>query len=162
VIAFKLNNYQRAQSYGDPSSPYELIYPGNLKILPGKFDICWPKQILIMELNKKEELIVLSKILETIRFCKIDDESSYLALSPITKDLYLRVRKELYEDLKQTEISFKEVFIENFPHKLEAVKFHINNIENWEKFTLEIKTEVFSILLDPYKIKKETLNMLLS
>lgn len=44
VEAFKLNNYQRAQSYGDPSSPYELIYPGNLKIIPGNLIYAGPNK----------------------------------------------------------------------------------------------------------------------
>jgi len=115
-----------------------------------------------MELSKEHELLVLSKILETIRFCKIDDESSYLALSPVTTDLYLKVRKELFEYLQESGISDREIFIENFPNKLEAVMFHISNVENWELLTIESKTEVLSILLKPYCVKERTLKILLN
>ncbi|MGJ1323037.1 hypothetical protein ACR780_10120 [Sphingobacterium faecium] len=117
-----------------------------------------------MEINKEHELIVLSKILDIIRFNIIDDESSYLALSPITTELYMNVQQALFDSIDEFGTIKKHIFyIEDFPHKLEAVTFHLKNVENWDLLIKDIKNEIIDGLVKPYKFRyEETLNKLLN
>ncbi|UIR55920.1 hypothetical protein LZQ00_16865 [Sphingobacterium sp. SRCM116780] len=115
-----------------------------------------------MEINKEHELIVLSKVLDIIRFHIINDESSYLAQSPITTELYLKVRGELSNHLHQMGYNEnQEFYIEDFPKKLEAIIFHIKNVENWNILTLDTRSEIVLGLIKPFRVHKETFKKLL-
>ncbi len=115
-----------------------------------------------MEINKEHELVLLSKVLNVIRYHIIDEEASYLALSQITIDLHKRVVEELSAFADQRGVFLeKGIYIEKMPDKLEAIKYHIKNVEKWNSLDYVVKETVVKSLVSPYKMEDDTFYMLI-
>ena len=116
-----------------------------------------------MRIEKEHELILLSKALSIIRYEPINDEASYLAISPIMADLHVMVINELQKIASARGLDIaNEHYIDDDKTKIEAIKYHINNIENWNTLDVESKHLIVTDLIRPNKLKDETINLLIS
>lgn len=116
-----------------------------------------------MRIEKEHELILLSKALSCIRYEAINDEASYLALSPIMTDLHTKVISELLIFAKERGVDVpKEYYIDGDKSKIDAIKYHIHNVENWNTLNKESKRLIVINLVSPFKLKDETIVSLIS
>ncbi|GGH26801.1 hypothetical protein GCM10011418_36310 [Sphingobacterium alkalisoli] len=110
-----------------------------------------------MEINKEHELNILTKIFSIIKYKIIDDRTSELAVSPITTELFNRVIEDFAPLIEKRGGVLKYGYIEDSPEELNAIKYHLSNIESWETLDNQVRKSVIVNLVCPYEIREDTL-----
>jgi hypothetical protein len=93
-----------------------------------------------MEINKTEELLALSKVLQFIKYeCK-DYEAAHLAGSPVIGKIFKEVVESLDKYYKQLGIKRTNEWpeIKSVPFYISVIQEHIKNTDAWSEITLEV------------------------
>ena len=117
-----------------------------------------------MELNEVETL-VLSKLISFVKNECDDSDATMFASSTILATIEKKIMTKNMEYLNQKfpESNYHlDHFIEDFPHLLARIAYHISNIKDWKELDLKTKTEIVTNLISPYHYQQITFDSFIS
>ncbi len=116
-----------------------------------------------MKIEDNSELIALQKALNFIKFGEDQEDKIMLCGSPHISKLLQQVTNALIEHYRKYVPTFSGEWgnIEEAPHILHQIKKNIDNMDNWNNNTNDMKKKIIIEFCSPYSIKEETINSFL-
>ncbi len=116
-----------------------------------------------MEINDLDEILILNRVIMTIRFHQSDYDNKDVVGSPFIGSVHKKILDELRSKLSNIDYlkSEEDMTIEKYPSYIEVIKKHTINIDNWKGLSTNIRIEVIKDMVYPFTIKPETMSKLI-